>query len=121
MAVHPSFALSHDVSFSRQLQTSLYRKALKHVRTSLSPRQKFASYVVHQPLLEKAAEIMAKTIVNGWGLMGAGTVSLLGSLLYSVTSLYYDYEYNPMMFVLLLAAGFVLGILCQFFLKLRDW
>lgn len=108
----------HVMGVQREVKAKAYRHTLQKVRTRLSYPDKVLSKVIHQPTIETASEIGAKTIARPSGILGGGIVALLGSGSILYMSKHYGFKYNFTVFFLLFIAGFVLGMLAETLIRL---
>ncbi len=103
---------------NKELKKIAYKRWLKRARKQLPFHKKLFSQLVHQSSVEMISELAAETIGRPSGVLGGGILALAGSLAYYYIAKHYGYEYNFLLFVLLLAAGFVVGCLIELFYKM---
>ncbi|MDZ7744335.1 MAG: hypothetical protein U5K77_01060 [Candidatus Saccharibacteria bacterium] len=103
---------SSDTPIGQQkdIKYMAYKRTLSRVQSQLSVPEKTFSKFIHRPTIEKASEIGSKTVARPSGIMGGGVASLLGTGFVLFVAKRYGFEYNYMLFVLLFAAGFIIGI-----------
>lgn len=102
----------------KELKADAYKRTLQRVRKDLSgPERKFSN-VVHQPLIETMSNVAGKTVARPSGILGGGMVSLLGSGFLLYTAKQYGFRYNFLVFFLLFAGGFMLGLIAEMILRL---
>lgn len=106
----------------RFLNKELRQKALTDVlgrtRRHLNKPEKSLSKFIHLPLIEKVSDVAAKTVARPSGLIAAGIAALFGGITLLYVSRHYGYEYRFSAYALLLAGGFLLGILVELLFKL---
>ena len=102
----------------RELKVKAYQQTLHKVRTHLKGPDRTFSKFVHQPTIEAASEIGAKTVARPSGILGGGIVALAGSGLVLYMSKHYGFRYNFFVFFLLLAGGFALGMFAELLIRL---
>ena len=116
-----STAHGHHHLNQKELKAESYRKTMSHVRRKLPKRDRALSKVIHNKKVEAASEVGAKTIARPSGILGGGVVALCGSIFLLYMSKHYGFEYNYFSFILLLVAGFFIGmigeVLVRFVLK----
>lgn len=98
------------MSVNRELKEMAYGRALQRVRRQLPTGQRVGSRIIHQPAVNSLCELLDKTIGRPLGLLGAGLASFLGSLVYYLTA-YGGYNFN--IFLILLAGGYLAGLLLE--------
>lgn len=102
----------------KELKADAYRRTLKKIRGRLNPAERTLSRVVHHPIVEPISEFSAKTVARPSGVLGGGIAALIGSGVVLYMAKRYGFHYNFSVFLLLLAAGFVAGILIEIATKL---
>ncbi len=110
----------HDTSHqyvTGELKDMAYQRAITRVRRQLTPGQRSFSKVIHQPVVDAVSEATAKTIGRPSGILGGGLLALAGTTAYYYITKHYGYDYNYGVFLLLVAAGFVVGWLAEFLLR----
>jgi hypothetical protein len=108
---------SQDVSprlANQELRQVALRRELKNIRRKLRAPQKVLSNVIHQPVIRAVSESASKTVSRPSGLLGGGLVAFMGTSGYLYMAKHYGFRYNYMVFLLLLAGGFALGLILEF-------
>jgi hypothetical protein len=106
---------------TKRIKTERYQLTMSQVRGHLSPTQKLASKIVHQPFIEAASEIGSKTIARPSGLLGGGLTALIGSLGIIIVAKRVGFEVPNSIFWVLFLIGFLLGMAIEFlFRKLKK-
>jgi hypothetical protein len=102
----------------KQLKNLAYKRSLERIRSQLPAPQRLFSKISHQPIIDKAGEVGSRTIARPSGILGGGTVTLIGSgfLLYMAKR--YGFEYNLTAFILFFIGGFFLGLVIELALRL---
>lgn len=103
----------------KQLKNMAYSRLLNRARKQLNPLEKPLSKFMHQPVVDAISETAAKSIGRPSGLLGGGTVALVGTSIYYYIAKHYGYEYNFFVFIFLMAAGFAAGWSAELLFKLR--
>jgi hypothetical protein len=100
--------------YSKEYRELAFKQLMSKVQGHLSAPEKLASRVLHQPTIEKAAEVGSKTIARPSGV-------LMGSIFSFVTSLatYYfakqnGYDMTYGIFLASFVGGFLLGVAIEF-------
>lgn len=96
-----------------ELKSQTYANTLKHVQKRLSKSERTMSKVMHSKTVEKVSDGVAKTAARPSGILGGGIVSFIGSFVVLYMAKKYGFEYNFVIFFLLLAGGFGLGVLIE--------
>lgn len=118
--VRPDEPSGHDTPHhyvTSELKDMAYQRAITRVRRQLSPGARSFSKVIHQPAVDALSEATAKTIGRPSGILGGGILAFVGTTAYYYIARHYGYEYNFGIFLLLLAAGFAIGWIAEFFLR----
>lgn len=95
---------------NRELRQITLRRELKSIRRRLPAPQRVLSHVIHQPAIRAVSEVTGRTVSRPSGLLGGGLVALLGTSGYLYLARHIGFEYNYSVFLLLFAAGFVIGL-----------
>ncbi len=102
---------------NKNMKKTAYKKELGKIRQNLKKPEKTFSKFIHNKTIETASEIGAKTLARPSGLLGGGIVALVGSSCYLWMSKNYGFSYNFFVFIILLIAGFSLGLLVEIIVK----
>lgn len=86
-----------------------YRRLLNKTRKGLPLSDRLLSRWFHQPFVNSLSELVASTFGRPAGLVGSGSVTFFGSLVYYSLSRHYGYDYNFLIFIFLLLVGYTLG------------
>lgn len=101
----------------RQLKTMAYSRLLIRARKQLNPLERPLSRLIHQPIVDNISEAAAKSIGRPSAILGGGIAALVGTAAYYYMAKHYGYEYSYFVFIALLAAGFLSGLLTELLLK----
>ncbi len=105
---------------NRELKLTNLRRELKEIRRSLPLSQRIFSHVIHQPAVRVASEAVGKTLSRPTGLLGGGLVAFLGTTGYLYLARHLGFTYNYLVFLILLAGGFILGLVIEMFIHLTP-
>lgn len=94
-----------------------FNTIMHHVRQNMSKPERSFSKFIHKPIVEKTSEVAGKTIARPSGIAGAAIAAFIG--LFSVYSIarFAGFELSGSEMPLLLAGGFVLGLLSEWMFK----
>lgn len=106
----------HPVSSS--LKKITFRKEIKHIRRNLSKADRIGSKIIHQPVIKSVSEVSAKTITRPSGLLGGGIMAFLGTSAYLYLTKHIGLKYNYSIFLFLLVAGFIVGLIIEALVRL---
>lgn len=95
---------------NRELKQITLRRELQQIRRKLPLPQRILSQTIHQPAVRIASEAASKTVSRPSGLLGGGLVAFLGTTGYLYLARHIGFTYNYLIFLLLLAGGFILGL-----------
>ncbi len=111
---HKTATSNGDQAFvDQELKNMAYSRLIKNTQRQLSSPDQVMSKIIHQPVLEATSEFLGKTIARPSALIGAGFLSLAGSLAYFLLAQHYGYNYNFSVFLVLTVAGFLLGLILE--------
>ena len=97
----------------RELKRANLRQGIKQVQRQLPVQQRALSRVIHAPAIRALSETAAKSISRPSGLLGGGLVAFIGSSGYLYLAKHNGSRYNYFIFLLLFAAGFVVGLVLE--------
>ncbi|NDG28962.1 hypothetical protein EB118_02535 [bacterium] len=86
---------------------------MNSTRRNLSAPSRLVSKLIHQPVVEKVSEVASASVARPSGIIGGGLCAVTGSFLLLWLTKKYGYEYNYLMFIIFLAAGFVFGVIIE--------
>lgn len=104
---------SHEFAAYSQQKGQTYNRTLKRVQQHLNASERLMSKAMHHKTVEKVSEGVGKTAARPSGILGGGIMALIGSFALLYVSKKYGFEYNFFVFFLLLAGGFLLGLLLE--------
>ncbi len=93
-------------------------KELKHVRSKLNTIDKTGSKVIHNDIVQKISEPIARTVARPIPLLLSGVLGFVGTILYYIFTKYFGVEYNFIVYLLFFVVGFLSGILIDIIAKL---
>ncbi|NDD84730.1 hypothetical protein EBZ38_10745, partial [bacterium] len=102
-----------DGYINRELKDMAYRRTMNSTRRNLSAPSRLVSKLIHQPVVEKVSEVASASVARPSGIIGGGLCAVTGSFLLLWLTKKYGYEYNYLMFIIFLAAGFVFGVIIE--------
>ncbi|MDL2341457.1 MAG: hypothetical protein QFB87_00020 [Patescibacteria group bacterium] len=94
------------------------KQELRSVQRKESRSARTLSKVVHQPAVQVASDVAAKTVSRPSGLLGGGLLALVGSSCYLYLAYHIGFVYQPTVFLLLLVLGFGLGVVAELVIRL---
>ena len=100
------------------LQKVSLKRELDSIRRKESVPERALSRIVHQPAVRAVSEAAGKTISRPSGLLGGGIVAFLGSSAYLYLAYHIGFTYRPTVFTVMLVAGFIVGLILEFFIRL---
>jgi hypothetical protein len=116
-AEHSQEAKEHEIESRRPVNSDLkqatFNKEIRHIRRKLSSSDRLGSKFIHQPIVKNLSEISSKTITRPSGLLGGGIVAFLGTSTYLYLTKHMGLRYNYSIFLFLLIAGFILGLIIE--------
>ncbi len=102
---------------TKQDKTHAFDTIMHHTHQNMSKPERVFSNVIHTPAIEKTSEVLGKTIARPSGITGATVAAVIGLLpIYSVAR-FAGFELSGSEMPLLLAVGFVTGLLAEWAYK----
>jgi hypothetical protein len=95
---------------NRELKQITLRRELQQIRRKLPLPERTLSAVIHQPVVRAVSEAAGKTISRPSGLLGGSLVAFVGTGAYLYLARHIGFTYNYLVFLLLLGAGFIVGL-----------
>lgn len=115
---HQEDASQQMFGVQRELKNDAYRRTMSRVRSHLNPSERLLSKVVHGRVIEPISEASSKTIARPSAILGGGIAALVGSGTVLYMAKHYGFRYNFTTFLLLLATGYITGLLVEGILRL---
>lgn len=103
---------------SHEYRLLAYKQTLGKVRLRLNKREKLVSSVIHQPTVEKIADVSSRTIARPSGVLGGSICAFAVSLIVYVLAKRNGYEMTYTVFGVALLGGFALGLVGEFIIKM---
>lgn len=103
---------------AKELKADAYKKTLGRVRSQLSAPDRVLSKIIHQPTIEAASNVAAKTVARPSSFLGGSLGALIGSAVLVYLSRHNGFEYNYLAFFILFGGGYVAGALVELVYKL---
>jgi hypothetical protein len=104
----------------RELEAINLNQMFRSIRRHESRPERTLSRFIHQPVIRVASEITGQTISRPSGLLGGGLVALLGTTVYLLVARHMGFRYNYLVFLVLFAGGFAVGIVLELFVWLAT-
>lgn len=104
-------------TINRDLKKITLRRELREIRRKLPVADRALSRVIHQPVVRAVSEGAGKTISRPSGLLGGGLVAFTGTTAYLFIAKRQGFEYNYLVFLVLLATGFGVGLILELFVS----
>lgn len=108
----------HSFATHKELKAASYKLSLRHIQSRLHGPEKKFSKVIHKPTIEHLSTFGAQTLARPMGIMTAGATALVGSSLLLYFAKRLGFTYNFTVFLLLLAGGYVLGLVFELVTRL---
>ncbi len=108
-----SSAQTQTFGIQRTLKADAYKKVLSQTRRQLKAPDRVLSKVIHQPAIDAVSNLAGKTVARPSGLLGGSICALLGSSWLLYASKHLGFSYNYLVFFMLVAAGFIIGLIAE--------
>jgi hypothetical protein len=105
---------------NRQLKQITLRRELKQLQRKETPAERALSRLMHQPVVRTVSEAASQTVSRPSGLLGGSLTAFMGTSAYLYLSKHFGFQYNYLMFLLLLATGFIFGLLLELMVHLAT-
>ena len=112
-AEKPSDTSTTPLPPNRELKAMALKRELKQVQRQLPAASRSFSKVIHAPTVRAVSEAGAKSVSRPSGLLGGGILAFIGSVAYLFLATHIGFEYNYLIFLMLFAGGFGLGVLAE--------
>jgi hypothetical protein len=86
---------------------------LKHVRAQMPTFEKQFSKVIHTPVVEKASEVVGKTVARPSGIMGGAVTALVGVTALNIFARSGGFRLPVGVFIVFLVLGWTLGLILE--------
>lgn len=103
----------HPVVINRKLKSEAFYTSLARLHPGLSVLERRFSKVIHQPTIDRLSETSSKTVARPISLLTGGLIALVGSSLVLFMAYQYGFRYNLLLFFVLLASGYLLGLIIE--------
>lgn len=98
---------------NRELKSITLKRELQLIRRKLPAPERTLSKIIHQPTVRVLSENVSQTLSRPSGLLGGGLVAFLGTSSYLYLAKHLGFQYNYVVFLILFAGGFVLGLVLE--------
>lgn len=107
----------HTAPLTKKDKAHSFNSVMHHARQEMSRPERTFSKFIHQPGVEKASEVLGKTVARPSGIAGAAIASFIGLLsVYSVAR-FAGFQLSGSEMPLLLAIGFGAGLFIEWATK----
>ncbi len=107
----------HPAMIGKHLKDMAFSRALTRARKKLSTPSRVFSRFVHLAPIDKASEVLGKTVARPSGMLGGAIIAFLGTSALLWITRHYGYEYNYLLVIILFAMGMAVGLLGEVLLK----
>lgn len=102
-----------NIQVGSQFRKQGLKQSLAKIQKELPPHQKVFSKFIHNSKVDKISEATGATVARPSGLLAAGTFSFVASVGVMTICRYFGYEYNYLIGLFSLVAGFFIGLLFE--------
>lgn len=96
-----------------ELRSISVRRELKNLQRKEKVPVRAFSQLVHAPVIRQVSELAGSTVSRPSGMLGAGLTALVGTSGYLYLARHIGFQYNYLIFLLLLAGGFIIGLVLE--------
>jgi hypothetical protein len=111
---------SQHTVINRQLKQITLRHGIKQLQSKETRPERILSRLIHQPAVRVVSEVAGRTVSRPSGLLGGSLMAFAGTSGYLYAARHYGLAYNYLVFLLLLAAGFALGLVLELLVHLAT-
>ncbi|HSW85422.1 MAG TPA: hypothetical protein VLF79_02295 [Candidatus Saccharimonadales bacterium] len=98
---------------NRELKQITLQRELKQIQRKLPLPERGLSRIIHQPVIRVISDGAGQTVSRPSGLLGGGILAFIGTTTYLYMARHIGFEYNYLVFLMLLICGFTMGILAE--------
>jgi hypothetical protein len=109
---------SQTFGVHKQLKNDAYKRTIHKVQSKLHAPERVLSRVIHQPAVDAASNVAAKTVARPSGFLGGSLVAFIGSAVFLYMARQYGFSYNYAVVFMLFVGGFFLGLILELFIRL---
>lgn len=102
---------------TKEAKMHSFNTTMHHVRNNLSRPERTFSKFIHKPVVEKTSEVVGATIARPSGMAGATIAAFIGLLSVYGVARFAGFELSGSEIPLLLAIGFIAGLLFEWLYK----
>lgn len=106
---------SQTFGIHQALKKSSYKRSLKKVQSQLNPVERTLSKTIHNPVIDRTSEGLARTVARPQGILFGGIFAVLGSSVFLYFTKHYGFEYNYLAFIALFIGGYIFGLFVDLF------
>lgn len=110
-------ASAQEFGVYADMKAQTYARTLGRIRGRLSKPNQVMSKIMHNNVVDTISNSVSKTVARPSGILGGGIVALAGSSVLLYMAKHYGFKYNFFSFFILLAGGFVLGLLVELLVR----
>ncbi len=99
---------------NKDIKEMAYRRSVRLAAQQLPPLSRLFSKTIHLGFIDSLSELAAGSLGRSSGILGGGLVAFFGGLVYYYLTKSYGYEYNFLVFIMLLGLGFAAGWILEF-------
>lgn len=107
--MHEHKTENHHGRISKDIKDITFERTLTRTRKKLNPAERALSKIVHRPAVERISEVASNTIARPSGLLGAGLLAGLGTVLFLLIIRHHGYDYNYLVMLMLFVIGYFAG------------
>lgn len=103
----------HSYGSTKELKQQAYKRTIKKAQSRLRGTEKRFSKIIHNASVEKASEAAAKTVARPSGFLFGSVSAFICSVIVLYISKRSGFTYNYLLFVVVFAAGYCLGLIAE--------
>ena len=98
---------------TKGLKQEAFKRSLQRVRKQMKPTSRNFSKVIHQPAVDFISKVGEKTVARPTGILTGAIIALAGTSYLLWSAKHYGYQYNYLVFIILFAGGYILGLVLE--------
>ncbi len=102
-----------SLNINQELKSITLNRELRSIQRKLPAPARTFSKLVHQPVVRVLSELSDRTVSRPSGLLGGSLVAFMGTSAYLYLAKSHGYRYNYLIFLLLFAGGFIVGLILE--------
>lgn len=119
-AAESTTAAPTPTAISRDLKNITLKREMNSIQRQENLPQRTLSKVIHQPVIRAVSEAASNSVSRPSGILGGGIVAFIGTSAYLYLAKHLGFEYNFVVFLVLFAGGFIVGLVLELLVHMAS-